>query len=120
MNSDWQPYTILIGGAVIGVSLVLRKIAEPDTRVLRSWLLRSLALTALICGISIVLAWTGTAAAFHDPDTEALREPWSYKVAIQACVGFALILLWTLMASGIILGPGVLLVLAYRARKNLE
>jgi hypothetical protein len=111
MNPDWPYYAILIGGAILGGSLTLRKKANPEARVLRQWLVWSLALSALISGMGVILALS---------DTDTFREPLSSKSAIQLLFGFGLILQGILTISGIILGLSILFLLACRARNELK
>jgi heme/copper-type cytochrome/quinol oxidase subunit 2 len=111
MNPDWPFYATLIGGAIIGGSLTLRKRANHESRLLRQWLVWSLALSVLIYGAMGILALS---------DTDAFREPWSSKTPIQVFFGFALILQVVITISGIILGLGVLFHLTCRARNDLK
>jgi hypothetical protein len=111
MNPDWSSY-IVCGAAVgLGISLTLRKRANPDARILRPWFTGSLAISTLIAGILVILALLNGAA---------FREHWDSKSAIQLAFGFGLILQVVLTISGIILGTSVLYLSACRARNDLK
>lgn len=111
MNSDWSFYVICGAAVGLGASLSLRKLANPEARVLRPWLKWSLALSISIAAIMVILTLL---------DGAAFREDWDSKSAIQLAFGFGLILQVVLTISGIILGTSVLYLSACRARNHLQ